>query len=139
MLLNKSQIQLVQESIQDILPVAQQTGEQFYEHLFEVAPPLRDLFHSDMRSQSRKLMTILIHIVANLDQWEGLEEELAELARRHIDYQVEITHYDQIGEALFWTLQQKLGNTWTPLLEEAWQAAYQQIADAMIKVHKEYS
>ena len=84
-------------------------------------------------------MTILIHIVANLDQMESLETELSDLAIRHIDYKVEIAHYDRVGEALFWTLQQKIGEGWTLQLEEAWKAAYQQIADAMIKVHREQS
>lgn len=139
MKLSRPQISLVQDSIHAILPIAQQTGEQFYARLFEIAPSLRALFPADISSQSRKLMTILIHIVANLDQMEGLEKELADLARRHINYQVEMDHYKWIGEALFWTLEQKIGDGWTPELEVAWKVAYQQIADAMIKVHEEHS
>lgn len=137
MSLTNPQIELVQVSVQDILPIAQRTGERFYEHLFARSPELRQLFHTNMKSQARKLMTILIHMIANLDHLEGVGEELRELAQRHVDYQVEAAHYPLVGDALMLTLEERLGEKWNPELALAWRAAYDAIAEAMMEVHQE--
>ena len=40
--------------------------------------------------------------------------------------------YTPVGAALLWTLQQGLGEHWTPQLEEAWGAAYTLLSGYMI-------
>ena len=135
--LTAENIRLVQDSVQHILPLAQSTGENFYQRLFFIAPQLRPLFKNDMAAQSRKLMTILIHIIANLDDFQRVDNELRELARRHITYEVKKEDYQLIGEALFWTLAQIEEIDWTPALAEAWEAAYANIADVMVEEHEE--
>ena len=90
-----------------------------------------------MAAQSRKLMTILIHIIPNLDDFQRVDNELRELARRHITYEVKKEDYQLIGEALFWTLAQIEEIDWTPALAEAWEAAYANIADVMVEEHEE--
>ena len=129
-------IRLVQDSIQHILPLAQPTGENFYKRLFTIAPQLRPLFKNDMAAQSRKLMTILIHIIANLDDFQRVDNELRELARRHIAYHVKEEDYHFIGDALFWTLAQIEEIDWTPALADAWDAAYANIANVMLEEHQ---
>ena len=137
MSLTPEQIRLVQSSVQEILPIAQRTGEQFYAHLFSLAPHLRELFTSDLKPQARKLMTILIHMIANLDNLDSIREELHELAQRHVDYQVEADHYELVGQALLLTMQESLSEQWTPTLADAWKAAYDAIAAAMMEVYEE--
>lgn len=135
--LTAEEIRLVQDSIQHILPLAQSTGENFYQRLFTIAPQLRPLFKNDMAAQSRKLMTILIHIIANLDDFQRVDNELRELARRHIAYHVKEEDYRFIGEALFWTLAQIEEIDWTPALADAWDAAYANIANVMLEEHQD--
>ena len=53
------------------------------------------------------------------------------LARRHLAYGVKDQHYDSVGAALLWTLEQGLGEQWTPEVKGAWSAAYGTLAGVM--------
>jgi nitric oxide dioxygenase len=44
---------------------------------------------------------------------------------------VEDRHYDLVGAALLWTLEQGLGDAFTPSAREAWAAAYAAVATIM--------
>lgn len=136
--MNKEEILIVQESMELILTEAIPMGEKLYQKLFDKAPYTRDLFHTDIPSQSRKLMSIIIHITANLDQMESLQEELTELAIKHENYNVKPEHYDLLGEALFDTLQETLGNHWNLKVHNAWKSAYSSIANSMITAQQNH-
>ena len=41
------------------------------------------------------------------------------------------SHYDTVGAALLWTLEQGLGSAWTPDVKAAWSNAYALLADVM--------
>ena len=40
-------------------------------------------------------------------------------------------HYDTVGSALLWKLEQGLGDKCTPAVRDAWAAAYSLLADVM--------
>jgi hemoglobin-like flavoprotein len=48
-----------------------------------------------------------------------------------VSYGVQPAHYDSVGVALLWTLEQGLGPAFTAELRTAWASAYQLLADAM--------
>jgi nitric oxide dioxygenase len=54
------------------------------------------------------------------------------LASRHVGYGVADSHYDSVGQALLWTLERGLGESWTPQLAGAWTAAYTMLSQVMI-------
>lgn len=54
-----------------------------------------------------------------------------QLARRHVGYGVQPQHYDVVGAALVWTLEQGLGQDFTPQVRQAWLSAYSTLACAM--------
>jgi hemoglobin-like flavoprotein len=56
---------------------------------------------------------------------------LGELARRHEGYGVRPQHYDTVGAALIWTLEQGLGTAFTPEVKAAWVAVYTNLANTM--------
>ncbi len=70
---------------------------------------------------------------------DGLLDELKkalimmveELGRRHATYGVVERHYESVGTALLWTLEQGLGPAWTPQTAAASTAAYALISDTM--------
>ncbi|MEM1325588.1 MAG: globin domain-containing protein [Bacteroidota bacterium] len=134
--MTQQDIQLVQDSMTYVLPQAQQTGERLYTHLFELAPEVKSLFATDIATQSRKLMSILVHITANLDQMDSLQAELADLAIKHNAYQVKASHYAILKTALMNALAESLEEKWTADLELAWGKAYDQIAETMIEVQE---
>lgn len=124
---------LVQTSFAEVIPAAPDVAALFYARLFEVDPPLRALFHSDMQEQGLKLMDMLALAVAALDRLDELVPALQALGRRHGDYGVPPTAYDTVGAALLWTLEQQLGPRFTPETRAAWVAAYTLLADTMQK------
>lgn len=136
--MDKKDIELVQNSMKALLHNAATLGERLYENLFSIAPHLRPLFMSDIASQSRKLMSILIHITANLGQLETLKKELSDLAIRHKYYNVLPEHYNLLGRALLRTLEESLGSHWNEATAIAWQKAYDIIANEMIIVQQQY-
>jgi len=124
-------IALVQRTFADVLPMADAAAALFYERLFTLDPTLRSLFHSDMHEQGRKLMTVLQLAVAGLSRLEELGPIVQALGRRHHGYGVRDTHYATVGAALLWTLQEGLGERFTPAVQAAWTSAYSLLADTM--------
>ena len=70
-------------------------------------------------------------VVQGLDHLEALVPTFADLGRRHAQYGVTEGHYDAVGAALLWTLEQGLGSGWTPEAKAAWSGAYALLADVM--------
>jgi len=124
-------IALVQRTFADVLPLADTAAALFYERLFTLDPALRVLFHSDMQEQGRKLMAVLQLAVAGLSRLEALLPMVQQLGVRHRSYGVKDAHYATVGAALLWTLQQGLGERFTPEVQAAWTSAYTLLADTM--------
>jgi hemoglobin-like flavoprotein len=132
-MLSPTQIALVQESFEKVVPIADVAARLFYARLFDIAPELsRTLFkHVDLPEQHKKLMQALALSVKTLERPEALVPVLQDLGRRHVRYGVRDEHYDTVGEALLWTLEQGLGQAFTADVREAWAAVYTLVADTM--------
>lgn len=127
------QIEIVKQSFARIMSFQDQAAELFYCRLFELDPSLRLMFRSDMTEQKQKLMLALGMVVSSLEKMDGLLPVIRELGQRHKTYGVRLRHYDVVGAALLWTLEIGLGSGWSKELAEAWQAAYGQVATAMVE------
>lgn len=111
-------------------PVA--VGGLFYNHLFEIAPQLRSMFHTPIPEQSKKLLLMINYVISKLDRLDSILEEVGKLARRHTDYGVKAEHYKIVGEALLWTLEKGLAEKWNVQTKDAWIACYTILSNAMI-------
>ncbi len=69
-------------------------------------------------------MRMISTAVDNLDNLETLVPVVQKLGARHKIYGVEPDHYDTVGVALLWTLEQGLAERYTPEVENAWANAY---------------
>lgn len=125
------QRRLVQASWPRIAPHADAVAVAFYDRLFTLDPSLRALFRGSMDSQRDKLMQALTVVVRGLDRLDSIVPVLEGIGRRHADYGVMDAHYGTVGAALLWTLEQGLGDDFTPELRDAWTAAYGLIAGTM--------
>ena len=126
------QISLIQSSFAKVAPIADQAAALFYGRLFEIAPEVKPLFKSDITEQGQKLMGTLAVVVQGLDTLETIVPVAENLARRHVDYGVMAAHYAPVGAALIWTLEQGLGDDFTPETRAAWVEAYTLLSDVMI-------
>jgi hemoglobin-like flavoprotein len=125
------QIKLVQASFAKVRPIAGTAAELFYNRLFSLDPSLRPLFKSDMGKQGQMLMSMIGAAVLGLSNLEKLAPVVRELGARHVGYGVRPDHYVTVGEALIWTLEQGLGDDFTPEVREAWSATYGLLSDVM--------
>jgi hemoglobin-like flavoprotein len=125
------QITLVQRTWSKIAAHSAQLAEVFYDRLFQLDPSLRSMFAQDMNEQRRALMEMLHIVVNGLYCFEELQPEIEALARRHVDYHVEESQYDLVRKAILLMLAEELGNEFTPEVEAAWAATYDQLADVM--------
>ena len=125
------QIKLVQDSFKHVVPIATQAGDLFYARLFEIAPEVRPLFPADISAQRDKLMRMLTTAVNNLHQLEVIVPAVKDLGKRHVRYGVRDAHYDKVGEALIWTLDNGLGDAFTPPVKAAWVATFGTLAGVM--------
>ncbi len=129
--LSMSQVRLVQSSFAKVEPIAEQAAKLFYDRLFELDPSVRPLFKGDMEEQGRKLMALLKVAVNGLDKLDKIVPAVRALGERHASYGVQDSHYDTVGAALLWTLEQGLGDAFTESVRDAWAETYTQVADVM--------
>jgi nitric oxide dioxygenase len=126
------QIKLVQDSFAKVAPISEKAAELFYGRLFEVAPQVRAMFPDDMTEQRKKLMATLAIVVNGLNNLDAILPAASALAKRHVAYGAQPTHYPVVGQALLWTLEQGLGPSWTLDVAAAWTGAYTTLSEFMI-------
>lgn len=137
--MTQQQVNLVQQSWGQVLPIAKQAGLLFYSKLFEAAPGVRPLFKPDISEQANKLVTILGYVVSKLNRMEELLPEVQKLGARHNSYGAEAAHYEVVGQCLIATLKEGLGDAWTPEVQNAWITAYNTLKNVMIVAQEEDS
>ena len=129
--MTKRQTELVQSSFQLVRPILEPAAMTFYDRLFELDPSLRALFRTSRDEQGRKLAQTLAIVVASIDRPESICGAVEALGRRHAGYNVRDEHYTTVGAALLWTLEQGLGDAFTPEVRDAWSAVYGWLAYRM--------
>ncbi len=128
------QKRLVRETFEEIAESPIEIALLLYGRLFELDPSLRRLFHTDLREQSRKLVTMLNTIVQGLDRFDAMRQELAELGRRHVAYGVKPEHYVTLSSALLWAFARSLEPHFDAETKAAWGAVIESINEAMLSV-----
>ena len=124
--------QLVTQSWKSLATNGADVGAIFYRRLFEIDPNLKPLFaRVAMEDQTRKLVTMLDLVVHWLDVPERLVPVLKQLGERHTHYGVQDEHYGKVGTALLGTLEEGLGDQFTPEVRSAWTEAFMLISALM--------
>ena len=129
--LSARDVALVQTSFALVLPIADDAAALFYSRLFDLDPSLRALFRNDMKAQGRALMGMIRVAVAGLTKLDQIVPAVQTLGRRHAGYGVRDEHYATVASALLWTLDQGLGDAFTPETREAWVKVYTLLAETM--------
>ena len=132
------QKQLVKDSWAKVLPIQETAAELFYGRLFDQYPEVKPYFKGDMKEQGKKLMSMINIAVNGLDNLESLVDPVKDLGKRHTDYGVKEEDYAKVGASLLWTLEQGLGEGFTPDVKDAWTATYTAVSGLMIE-GSEYS
>jgi hemoglobin-like flavoprotein len=131
------QIELVQQTFKQVVPVRLEVARLFYGRLFWLDPTLKRLFHGNLEEQGDKLTATLARVVGELHRVHTVLDAIKGLAIRHVEYGVEDRHYATVGSALLWTLGQGLGSAFTDEVKEAWTAAYGLLSGTMMEAARE--
>jgi hemoglobin-like flavoprotein len=75
--------------------------------------------------------------VDRLDDLDSIVPAVEDLGRRHVGYGVQDGHYETVGAALLWALEQALGEAWTAEAESAWTTAYGVLSGVMCGAARE--
>jgi hemoglobin-like flavoprotein len=77
-------------------------------------------------------MTMIATAVGALNDLPGLIPAVKDLGARHLTYGATAAHYDVVGAVLLWTLEQGLGDDFTPDIRAAWIKVYDILAATML-------
>jgi hemoglobin-like flavoprotein len=126
------QIALVQQSVEGLAARSDEMTRLFYANLFELDPPMRALFPTDMFEQRVKFFTELLEIARAINDLDRFVARGAELGRQHHGYGVRSVDFRFGGEALIAALAELLGDDLTAELETAWRTAYHLVSEVML-------
>jgi len=130
--ISPKQIDLVRSTWTYVAPMAEQAATLFYARLFELDPAIKPMFaQSNLQVQKRKLMQTIGIAVKHLHRLKEIVPVVRDLGTRHAGYGVQDHHYDTVGEALLWALEQGLGDRFTSEAREAWARTYSVLAGTM--------
>lgn len=122
----------VRESWKVLEPQAARFAGLFYARLFEMDPQVRALFAAtDMDAQHLKFADMLRELVQAMDDPRDVVTAAAASGRRHADYGVEDAHYDRVGAALLWAIEQDLGDELDAATRDAWRELYTLVSAIM--------
>ncbi len=117
---------------------SQDFSRDFYQKLFLRYPQVKKLFaRTNMEQQEKKLLYSLAMIVENFGKVDSLDYIVKNLGKRHLSYQVVAEHYEYVGDILLETLQLYLKSEWTPIVQQVWAEAYEQIVNLMLEGSKQ--
>jgi hemoglobin-like flavoprotein len=127
------QISLVQSSFGRLGPQLPAMATRFYQELFRRDPALRSLFATDLTEQEARFAVKLTEIVRAIPRLDVLLGHTRALGARHAGYGVRAADYQTVGHALLDALAAVLGDAFDGLTRQAWELAYNLMAETMLE------
>jgi nitric oxide dioxygenase len=103
-------------------------------------PSLRNqhsISHRLNGQQPRALAAAVYAYAANIDNLLVLSHAVEIIAQKHTSLLVKPEHYSIVGNFLITALKQVLGEAFSQIIEDAWSAAYWQLAHILMKRESE--
>ncbi|PCI45499.1 MAG: hypothetical protein COB41_01365 [Proteobacteria bacterium] len=124
---------LVKKNIEQIGSNINALSSSFYSHLFRLNPSLTHIFHGGVPILNRKFNSML-STFKNVHDLHKISVALEGMAKRHIAYHAEASHFKDFNQALLMALEDTLQDSFTPALKEAWSDVFQEVAAIMVEV-----
>ena len=134
-----AQIRTIRTSFAHMAPILPELGRRFYDKLFAMAPELRALWGGDRTAQQERFIRAVSGLVHRRSSMalpaigggKGALPAVADL-RRHVGPLVRPEHFDVMRRALVDALRDELGASFSPAVQEAWEAAFDVLAKGML-------
>ncbi|MEO9654111.1 NO-inducible flavohemoprotein [Marinomonas sp.] len=139
-MLSQQHIDTVKATIPLLASVGPTITEYFYKRMFTHNPELQDVFnmtHQKTGRQPAALFNAIAAYATHIDNLEVLTSAVMRIAHKHTSFNIQPDQYDIVGHHLIETLRELAPDAFTKDVEEAWVAAYGQLADIFIKIEKD--
>ena len=136
-MLSQKHIDTVKATIPLLASAGPAITEYFYKRMFTHNPELSDIFNMTNQKTGRQPAALFNAIAAyatHIDNLEVLTGAVMRIAHKHTSFNIQPDQYDIVGHHLIETLRELAPEAFTPDVEEAWVAAYAQLAGIFIKV-----
>ncbi|HKT29792.1 NO-inducible flavohemoprotein [Dyella sp.] len=111
----------------------------FYARMFQANPELKHLFnmsHQATGEQQQALALAVLGYAENIDNTAVLAPVLKVVTAKHVSIGIRAEHYPIVGRHLLAAMADTMGDAATPVVLEAWAAAYGQLADTLIEAEQ---
>ena len=131
--------------VKSTVPLLEGGGEALIGHFYRIMlaeyPEVRPLFnqaHQASGAQARALAHAVLMYARHIDELAALGPLVGQIVSKHVSLQVQAEHYPIVGACLLRAIREVLGaEIATDAIIDAWAAAYQQLADILIKAESE--
>lgn len=134
-MLNTKQIDIIKATAPVVGANAGAITSHFYPLMFERYPSVKTLFnqtHQQKGTQPQALANALVAYATNIDELGNLSEAVSLIVHKHCSLNILPEHYPIVGECLMEAIGAVLGDAVTAEVADAWQTAYQQLANLLI-------
>ena len=132
------------ETVKSTIPLLEDAGsgitEHFYKRMFKHNPELQDTFNMSNQASGRQQFALFAAIAAyakHLDNPSVLSSMVERIANKHTSLHIQPEQYDIVGHHLIETLRELAQEAFTPEVEDAWGAAYGQLANIFVNREEE--
>jgi hemoglobin-like flavoprotein len=129
---------LVKTCIDELTPQIEKISALFYRELFRLDKRLESVFSGNVILLNRKFSNML-GTLKNVKHLEQIRNSVEKMGERHHHYGAEIQHFPTVKRALLSALRIHLGIKFTPILEDAWSAVFEEVATIMEEALKKTS
>lgn len=131
-LMDPDAVALVHRSFEVVEANAPQATALFYRRLTNVAPDVRALLPNDREADAPDVIATVAPIVRHLGDPDAVTRLADDLARRVPAAALRPQHLEIVGDAIVWTVSTGLGHLFTAAHRDAWRAAYESVATALL-------
>jgi len=139
-MLSQQHIDTVKATIPLLASAGTAITEHFYQRMFLHNPELKNVFnmtHQKTGGQPAALFNAIAAYATHIDNLEVLTGAVMRIAHKHTSFNIQPDQYDIVGHHLIETLRELAPDAFTKDVEEAWVAAYGQLADIFIKIESD--
>ena len=132
------------DTVKSTIPLLEDAGtaitEHFYSRMFSHNPELQNIFNMSNQASGRQQFALFAAIAAyakHLETPAALATMVERIAHKHSSMHIQPDHYQIVGHHLIETLRELAAEQFTQEVEDAWTAAYGQLANIFINREEE--
>jgi nitric oxide dioxygenase len=135
MSLTPGQVSIIKATVPAVRDHGQDVTALFYKNLFSDRPEMHNVFnqtHQENGRQAQALAASLFAYASNIDDLGALTPAVEKICQKHASLFIQPAQYTVVGEGLLRAMGDVLGDAFTEEVQDAWLAAYWQLANIMM-------